>query len=93
MPDTPTTGRKQTTLVSDNPHAPFIFYEGAPALGFSNGIVNITLSANRTWIGPNGVKNEQTVVAYLRGSIQAALSLRKAIDNALLLAAPTGKPS
>jgi hypothetical protein len=30
------------------------------------------------------------VVAYLRGNVQAALSLRQAIDNALLLAAPTG---
>jgi hypothetical protein len=37
--------------VSDVPHAPFIFYEMAPALGFTNGIINITLSANRTWAG------------------------------------------
>jgi hypothetical protein len=75
--------------VSDTAHAPFIFYEGAPAFGFTNGVVNITLSANRTLIGPNGVINEQIVVAYLRGNIQAALSLRDAIDKALLLAAPT----
>jgi hypothetical protein len=32
--------------------------------------------------------NEQVVVAHLRGNVQAALSLRKAIDDALLLAAP-----
>jgi len=78
--------------VSDAPHAPFIFYEGAPAYGFTNGVVNITLSANRTYAGPDGVVvNEQTVVAYLRGNVPAALSLRRAIDNALLLAAPTGQ--
>jgi hypothetical protein len=35
--------------------------------------------------------NEQVVVAYLRGNIQAALSLRQAIDSALLLGAPTGQ--
>jgi hypothetical protein len=75
--------------VSDTPHAPFIFYEGAPAFGITNGVVNITLSADRTLVGPNGVINEQVVVAYLRGNIQAALSLRDAIDKALLLAAPT----
>jgi hypothetical protein len=75
--------------VSDSPHAPFIFYEDAPALGFTNGIVNITLAANRTWVGANGaVMNERVVVAYLRGNVQAALSLRQAIDNALLLATP-----
>ena len=34
--------------IHDTPHAPFIFYELAPAFGFTNGVVNITLSANRT---------------------------------------------
>lgn len=76
--------------VSDTPHAPFIFYEIAPAFGFTNGVVNITLSANRTYGGPDGaIINEQVVVAYLRGNIQAAISLRHAIDSVLLLAAPT----
>ena len=36
--------------VSDTPHAPFIFYEIAPAFGFTNGVVNVTLSANRYWV-------------------------------------------
>jgi hypothetical protein len=62
--------------VSDTPHAPFIFYEIAPAFGFTNGVVNVTLSANRTWIADGKVLNEQVVVAYLRGNVQAALSLR-----------------
>jgi hypothetical protein len=76
--------------VNDVPHAPFIFYEWAPAFGFVNGVVNLTLAANRTWVGPDGTAmNDQVVVAYLRGNIQAAIGLRKAIDDALLLAAPT----
>jgi hypothetical protein len=58
-----------------------------------NGIVNLTLTAGRTWIGPEGVVNDQVVVAYLRGNIQAALSLRRAIDDALLLAAPPAQGS
>ena len=61
-------------------------------MGFTNGVVNITLSANRTYAAPDGaIVNEQIVVAYLRGNAPAALSLRQAIDNALLLAAPTGQ--
>jgi hypothetical protein len=94
MADNPDTRPKEGAVipVSDVPHAPFIFYEWAPAFGFVNGIVNLTLAANRTWTGPDGaVKNEQVVVAYLRGNIQAALSLRKSIDDALLLAAPTSE--
>jgi hypothetical protein len=79
--------------VADTHHAPFIFYEIAPAFGHSNGVVNITLSANRTRIGPNGVENGQVVTAHLRGNIQAALSLRAAIDQALLLAAPAAQGS
>ena len=76
--------------VSDLPHAPFIFYEAAPASGVTNGVVNITLSAHRTYGGAGGaIVNEQVVVAYLRRNVPAALNLRKAIDKALLLAAPT----
>jgi len=66
-------------------HAPTIFYEWAPAFGFTNGVVNLTLAANRTWIGQDGaVVNEQVVVAHLRGNVQAALSLRDSLDKALL---------
>ena len=90
MADDPDTGPREVIIpVSDTPHAPFIFYEVAPVFGFTNGVVNITLSANRTMAGHDGIINEQVVVSYLRGNIQAAVSLRQAIDNALLLAAPT----
>ena len=76
--------------VNDVPHAPFIFYEGAPAFGHTNGVINITLSATRTCVGlDGGPRNDHVVVAYLRGNIQAVVSLRQAIDAALLLAAPT----
>ena len=89
-PDPP--AEKVPVPISDTSHAPFIYFENAPAFGFMNGVVNITLSANRTYAGPDGaIVNEQIVVAYLRGNVRAALSLRHAIDNALLLAAPTGQ--
>ena len=91
MADNPDTRPAQVPVipVSDAPNAPFIFYEWAPAFGFTNGVVNITLAANRTWVGKDGVaQNEQTVVAHLRGNVRAALSLRDSLDKALLLAAP-----
>jgi len=76
--------------VADVPHAPFIYYEGVSAFGFTNGVINLTLVAGRTWIGPDGnVVNDHVVTAYLRGNVQAALNLKHAIDSALLLAAPT----
>ena len=92
MADNPEARPAQAPALSDAPHAPFIFYEMAPVFGFTSGVVNITLSANRTYAGQDGaIVNEQIVVAYLRGNVPAALSLRQAIDNALLLAAPTGQ--
>jgi hypothetical protein len=70
MADNPAPSEGVPFPVNDSPHAPFIFYEDAPALGFTNGIVNITLGANRTWVGANGtVMNERVVVAYLRGNV------------------------
>jgi hypothetical protein len=73
-------------------HAPFIFFENAPVFGYTNGVINITLSANRATVGDGGtVINEQVTVAYLRGNVSAAISLRAALDSALLLAAPTGQ--
>jgi hypothetical protein len=93
MADNPDMRPKEGTIipVSDTPHAPFIFYEGAAAFGFANGVVNLTLAASRTYIGPDGVVTDQVVVAYLRGNVQAALNLRATIDQALLLGAPTGE--
>jgi hypothetical protein len=93
MADSPDTRSNEAaaTLISDTPHAPFIFFEAAPAFGFANGVVKITLSASCTSVGPDGVMNEQVVVAHLRGNVLAARSLRQAIDKALLLAAPTSE--
>jgi hypothetical protein len=92
MADNPDTRHGEVAVVipvSDTPHAPFIFYDGVPVSGHVNGIISLTLSATRTYIGPDGTpRNDLVVVAYLRGNVQAAVNLRQAIDAALLLAAP-----
>src|ERR1700722_12136286 len=36
--------------VADSPHAPFIYYEAAPAIGTDFGVIQITLSAHRLLI-------------------------------------------
>jgi hypothetical protein len=93
MADKPThpTSAEKVIPVSDAPHAPIIFYEGAPVAGTANGIINLTLAAGRTWVGPDGIVSDHVVVAYLRGNIQAALSLRNALNSALLAALPTAE--
>ena len=78
--------RSRPGLISahDTPHAPFVFFEWAPTSGCANGIVSVTLSAHRTQVFPDGeISVENVVVAHLRGSIQAALNLRNAIDIAI----------
>jgi hypothetical protein len=84
----PTSSQIPVPDVRDVSHAPFIFSENAPSFGCTNGVINITLSANRVTSSSGKIVNEEVVVAYLRGNIQAAISLRAALDQALLMAAP-----
>ena len=71
-------------------HAPIIYFEAAPNFGNNNGIINVTLSAGRSIPAEDGsITTDAVVVAYLRCNAQAALHLRNAIDDALLLGVPT----
>ncbi len=71
-------------------HAPFLYFESASAFGFWNGVVRITLEAMRTIPSgqDGGVVNDRVITAHLRMNIPAALSLKAAIEGALLLARP-----
>lgn len=71
-------------------HAPFLYFENASAFGFWNGMVRVTLEAMRTIPSDQdrGVINERIITAHLRMNIPAALSLKAAIEGALLLARP-----
>ncbi len=70
-------------------HAPFLYFEDVPTFGLLNGIVRVTLEASRLYsVSPqDGATADRVVVAHLRMSIPAALSLKAAIEGALLLAA------
>lgn len=82
-------------VVTDVPHAPIIYFDGAPNFGNNNGIINITLAVARHMSsGGNGVVSDVIAVAHLRCSIQAAIDLQRALNDALLLGAPTqGEPN
>lgn len=76
---------------SGSAHAPFLYFEEAPTLGYMNGIIRITLEAGRQYSPTLGeVVTDRVVVAYLRTNIQGALALKAAIESALLLANPAG---
>ncbi len=84
-PDVPT-----IPPIIDVPHAPIIFFDNVPTFNNYNNIIGLTLAANRTLPdGKGGIINDQVIVAFLRGNIQAAMTLRKAIDDAFLLGAKT----
>jgi hypothetical protein len=75
--------------VSDEPHAPVIYFDATPACGHYNGVVGITLSADlaRAVDGPE-ITVAHTVVAYLRTNLPGARALRESLDRAILLATP-----
>jgi hypothetical protein len=73
--------------VTDTAIAPYVYFEGAPNFGFVNGIIGITLAANRHLLRDGDPVTDAVAIAHLRCNIPAAIELRSAIDAALLLAA------
>jgi hypothetical protein len=76
-------------------NAPFLFFDEAGMFGFSDGIIRITLTATRVLPQssplPNvlyAVNRDRVVVAHLRISIPAAISLKDAIEGAILMSRP-----
>lgn len=77
-------------IVQDPNGAPIIFFDGAPIFGHYNGIFHVTLAALRHINDAAGnITRDPIAVAFLRTNAQGLLSLRKAIDDALLIATPT----
>lgn len=91
MPIDPKPLNKPAPLVCDVLHAPLLYFEEVPNFGNCNSVLHITLATYRHI--PNnkgGVTTDLVVEASLRCNMQAALALRKALDDALLLGAPAG---
>jgi hypothetical protein len=75
-------------MVKDVHHAPIIYFEGAPNFGNNFGIINVTLAASRHLQEGEAVITDVVAVAHLRCSVAAAVDLRRALDDALLLGIP-----
>jgi hypothetical protein len=71
-----------------------VYFEEAPSFSHMNGIIGVTLAVtgNLPDSTTESVKRCASVVAYLKGNIQAAMALRAALDGAILLAQPVEKP-
>ena len=71
--------------------APVIYFDEAPIFGGLDGIVRITLVHQRSVPGDPGPDHDFAVAGYIRCSMRAAVKLRAAIDQSLLLMAPKGE--
>ena len=70
--------------IRDTLHAPIIFFELHPCQDMEEGIVSITLGASCPQIGaPPRLRERLPSRLYLKCSVQAAVNLRDAINNAL----------
>lgn len=64
--------------------APLLYFDQAPTLGFSNNVGEIDLSARvSSLFGDGDIRQDMICVAHLRGSMEAFVSLRNAIDKML----------
>jgi hypothetical protein len=89
-PAKPEVSKQTALLVKDLSHAPIVYFEGAPNFGINNGIINVTLAVARNLPdGQGGVAQDAIAIAYLRCNLPAALELRKALDDAILLGVKT----
>jgi len=79
---------KEVIALQDTP-LPVLYFDGAPCLSHLNGVIGITLTVTGgVPMETGGVNNVGSVIAHLKCNIPAAIALRHALDQALLLAQP-----
>lgn len=83
----------RSPAAADAPHAPVIFFDGAPTLSVRDGVIGFTLTASHHLPLAGGqTSTEAVVAAHLRCSVPAARQFHDALGKALLLAAkPEGE--
>jgi hypothetical protein len=81
MPDAKPGGFKVVEGSSDR--APFIYFDGSVTHGVNAGAIQIELAANAIVPEGQAVRTDVLIVAHLRCSPNAAISLRDSIDKAL----------
>jgi hypothetical protein len=69
-------------------NAPCVYFDMVAASGHINGVIQVTLVANRLVPIGGNVDIDQIISGHLRMSVAAAHSLKLALEAAILLAAP-----
>ncbi len=69
--------------------APFVFFDGVPTFGLSNGVANMTLEAIANYSINGEIVTQRIVVAHLRMSEKGLESLKNAAEAIELLARPS----
>jgi hypothetical protein len=83
--------KKQAVQISQSSaeSAPFIYFDEVVTAGIHQGNIRLELGASTAIPTADGqAKTVRIITAHIRCSPPAAIALRKAIDNALLLLAP-----
>lgn len=77
-----------TLSSSGSDAAPIIFFDSSSAYGYNEGVVMISVEAVRMISGAPDDKPiiDRVVVAHLRTTVSGAITLRDALNNALLMA-------
>jgi hypothetical protein len=85
-----TSNQTQAVRVSDTSveAAPFIYFDAVLTAGCIQGNVRVELGAGAVVPQDGEAETVHIITAHLRCSPSAALALRKALDDALLLLAP-----
>ena len=68
--------------------APYVYFDMSAASGHINGVIQVTLVANRLVPTGGNVEIDQVIAGHLRMSVPAAHSLKLALEAAILLARP-----
>jgi hypothetical protein len=68
--------------------APFVYFEAATNFGLQNGVASITLEASRSLTVGGKLIRDRVIVAHLRMSLPAVMSLQAALNGITLLATP-----
>lgn len=81
---------KSVSMIKNIGLAPVVFFDSAPVFGQGNGVVEVTLAARALGLrGDNSVAVDMNAVSHLRCSLQAAATLRDALDKAIAMATGT----
>jgi hypothetical protein len=71
---------------------PVVYFDGSPSVSHLNGIIGVTLVVTgNVPLSDKGIQMVASVVAHLKCNIPAAVALRNALNDALLLAQPVEK--